>query len=99
MYGYEIVILSLIRQCFLSSTVVFLTSKEGISLARIKGKDYKKIKGTAYRTYYACVDTSCHAQVVISDLKGGFIKILKDHKTNCKNNSKVQIVKRLINDK
>lgn len=46
---------------------------------------YKKIKGTAYRTYFACVEPKCNAQIIIHDLKGGFIKVVQDHRNNCKN--------------
>jgi hypothetical protein len=39
-----------------------------------------------YRSYYICVEKSCDAEIIVNDLKGGFLKIVREHKSFCRNN-------------
>lgn len=54
-------------------------------MAQINGKVYKRIKGRMYRSYYMCIEAKCDAEVIVNDLKGGCIKVVRGHRPNCKN--------------
>lgn len=64
---------------------MFISSQSGQNLCLINGKLYKKIKGRMFRTYYKCVETKCDAELIVVDLKGGFLKIIRDHRPFCTN--------------
>lgn len=32
-----------------------------------------------------CVENKCDAEIIVNDLKGGFLKIVRDHRSFCKN--------------
>lgn len=63
-------------------------SRSGGNLAQINGKVYKRIKGRMYRSYFKCIESKCDAEVIVSDLKGGFIRIVRGHRSDCKNEVK-----------
>lgn len=71
--------------------MIFVTSKAGNNLAQINGRMYKRIKGTMYRSYYMCIETKCDAEVIVNDLKGGFIRIVREHRSFCKNTPKPKV--------
>lgn len=80
----------LISEIFLTisnlfSIATFVSSKTGQNLCYINGKLYKKIKGRMFRSFYTCVESNCDAELVVVDLKGGFLKITRDHRPFCKN--------------
>ena len=67
------------------SLATFVSSRTGQNLCYINGKLYKKIKGRMFRSFYKCVEAKCDAELVVVDLKGGFLKIVRDHRPFCKN--------------
>lgn len=69
----------------LSFAATFITSLTGQPLCSINGKLYKRIKGRMYRSYYVCVEEKCNAEIIVNDLKGGFLKIIREHRSSCKN--------------
>lgn len=71
--------------------VIFVTSREGNNLAQINGQMYKRIKGRMYRSYYMCIEKQCDAEVIVNDLKGGCIKIVRAHRSFCKNTPKSKV--------
>lgn len=83
----------LIKKLFLffRLLVVFVTSRAGNNLAQINGRMYKRIKGRMYRSYYKCIETKCDAEVIVNDLKGGFIRIVREHRSFCTNTSKSKV--------
>jgi hypothetical protein len=62
-----------------------VTSRGGGSLIQFNGKMYRKIKGTPYRSIYLCTERKCEAQIMVNDLKGGMVKIIKNHHSRCMN--------------
>lgn len=58
-------------------------------------KVYKKLKGRAYRCYYKCVVTGCPGQVMVNDLKGGSLKLIDDHFSNCDSHKEITMFSRL----
>lgn len=65
--------------------VLFVTSKGGGNLVKFNGKMYRKIKGTPYRSTYLCTEKKCEAQIMVNDLKGGMVKVMKNHHAQCLN--------------
>ncbi|XP_055695348.1 modifier of mdg4-like isoform X26 [Lutzomyia longipalpis] len=49
----------------------------------LHSKIYKKYMGRAFRSYWRCINASCGAQLVLSDLKGGSIKVMSEHTPDC----------------
>lgn len=49
----------------------------------LHSKVYKRYMGRAFRSYWRCIHAFCGAQLMLSDLKGGSIKILSDHNDLC----------------
>lgn len=71
--------------------VTFVVSRSGDNMAQIDGRLYKRTKGRMYRSYFQCIETKCDAEVIVSDLKGGFMKVLRGHRPGCKNTSKDKV--------
>jgi hypothetical protein len=76
----------------LSFAVLFVTSRGGGSLVQFNGKMYRKIKGTPYRSTYLCTEKNCEAQIIVNDLKGGTVKVIKSHNSRCMNWVKGKVV-------
>lgn len=53
---------------------------------QFNGKEYKKLVGRAYRSYWTCLNRPCEGQVLINELKGGSIKLVKEHSPGCISN-------------
>lgn len=48
-------------------------------IVQYKGYMYKKAIGRAYRSYWICIKNQCVGRIMISELKGGSIKIVQEH--------------------
>lgn len=70
---------------------MFVVSRNGGNLAQINGQMYKRTKGRMYRSYFMCIEPECKAEVIINDLKGGFIRVVSEHGQNCKHVSQKQV--------
>lgn len=76
---------------FFFLTVTFVVSRTGGNLAQINGKMYNRIKGRMYRSYFKCIESKCDAEVIVNDLKGGFIRIVRGHRSDCGNEVKKEV--------
>lgn len=61
----------------------FIASRTGENLIQLNGRMYRKTLGRAYRSYWQCIEIRCDAEIMVNDLKGGFLKIIKDHRPHC----------------
>lgn len=62
-------------------------------MAHINGKIYKRTKGRMYRSYFTCIEENCNAEVMVNDLKGGYIRIIRDHRSGCKSKAKGKVIR------
>lgn len=65
-------------------TAYLVTKQNNQETVLYNGYTYKKYKGRAYASYFTCIGHGCTGQIVLSELKGGSIKIQRDHLDDCK---------------